>query len=223
MRKKLIVVALTMTILIFFPAQAFANYYGIAQNGVQSAGGFFQAITQALDSKWSTTNKYNFILHTIWLPMDSLRDSWIEIGYMDGCIWEPTWSAPQYHKGFYTAEGKRSTGYYKEYRIIGPSTAIGYNHTYQMQRDGTTTWGVYVDYILRRSYSWGSTAYGMDVGLETNTTVSTSALWNERSFMQLISGVWKNWASGSLYNNGSFYGIGVRWKTQPTSIETWKN
>ncbi len=194
---------------------AYANYYGIGRNFTTNHGGYFYTTIQALDSKRTSTNNTRFILHTIWAGNGS---DWVEVGFMDGALAEPG-SPIGYHRGYYTAMGKGST--YQEYKIIGPSTAIGTNHNFQIQRDGYNSWGMYVDYTLRRTYSnFATSSDGIDVGLETNNTVSTSATWHNRNFQLYNGTTWKNWTTGSLHNSGS--GISVSWNPAYTGINSSK-
>ena len=138
-------------------------------------------------------------------------------------------SSVSYHIGVYTATGSyNSTGTaltsYSEYKITGPSTAVGTNHNYQIQRTGTSSWGVYVDYTLYRTYSdFATSCDGTDVGLETNYSGSTSDEWNERAFQVLKNGSWSSWSNGTIKKEDSAQGISVTWDSKPTSIFTEKS
>lgn len=216
------VILLALMFVFALPVQAFANYYGTARNSSTGVhGAYFYSIIQGLDSKWSSTNNTRFVLHTVWIE-DSSGQKWLENGFMDGAIQEPGGTI-QYHKGYYTAQGEyNNSSAYKEYKIIGPSTTTGTGRAFHIQRDGTNSWGVYVDFELRRTYSnWSTSGQYVDVGLETNYTGSTSNEWNERSFQLYNGTTWKDWSSGSLYSNHST--ISVSWDSSPTSIKTKKN
>ncbi len=218
------VLIISFTLNCTISSASYVRYYGIAQNSsTGKTGGFFLATTKALDSKWSSTNDTRFILHTIWVTTNTSTGSWIECGYMDGAIDPGTGIV--YHKGFYTARGivdSNNNLDYSEYKITGPSTAIDTTHTYQIQRDGIDTWGVYVDYTLRKTFSAGSTIAYMNCGLETNYTGSSSETWNEKSFQLLSNGTWSDWTSGTLNNTDTHSTISRAWDTQYTSIKTSK-
>jgi hypothetical protein len=171
-----------------------------------------------MNSNWSSTNNTRFILHTVWIASGT---KWIENGFMDGAIQEPGGTI-QYHRGYYTATGDLNNiaGTYREYKIVGPSTNVGTGHAFHIQRDGTNSWGVYVDFALRRTYSgFATSANRTDVGLETNTTASTSSQWNERAFQTYSGTSWNKWTSGSLSQSP---GISVSWDTRLESIFTSK-
>lgn len=133
---------------------------------------------------------------------------------MDGAIQQPGESSPTYWRGSYTAKG--TTTSYSEYKIVGPSANTGVYHTYQISRtegpnsNGRYKWGVYVDYELRKTYGNSKYQYGLnpDVGLETNTTNSTSAQWNEHSIQRISNWSWNNWSiSNSSITVDSSVGI----------------
>lgn len=213
--KKTIAFLLTLILTLSASTTAFANYYGTGRNFTSNHGGYFFTTIQALDSKWSSTYNTRFILQTIWAASGN---DWLEVGFMDGALAEPG-NPIGYHRGYYTAIGKGST--YQEYKIIGPSTTIGTNHNFQIQRDGSSSWGVYVDYTLRRTYSdFATVSSGVDVGLETNNTVSTSAQWHNRNFQLYNGTTWSDWTTGSLSNSG--VGISVSWNPSYTDINNSK-
>lgn len=209
-----------------------ASYYGIAQYSDTIDGTYFYAKTQSLDSKWnSTTGNTRFILHTTWIANypSSGGDKWIEVGFVDGAM-QGTGSTYVHHNGFYTATGSHDSygnvTSYSEYIITGPSTSTGLNHNYQIQRTGTSDWGVYVDYTLYGTYrNFATSCDRTDVGLETNYTGSTSGEWNERAFQVLKNGSWSAWTSGSLYlpTASTRIGIDASWDSEPTSIYTSKS
>lgn len=224
-------VILSVALAMSLTSVASANYYGIVSTSGTIDGTYFYAKTQGLDSKWSstTTGENRFILHTTWIQSNASTGlKWIEVGFVDGAMQEPS-SSVSYHNGFYTATGSyNSTGTaltsYSEYKITGPSTAVGTNHNYQIQRTGTSSWGVYVDYTLYRTYSdFATSCDGTDVGLETNYSGSTSDEWNERAFQVLKNGSWSSWSNGTIKREDSAQGISVTWDSKPTSIFTEKS
>lgn len=218
--KTLLLFAAVAIMAFSLPLQASANYYGIAQRSTTHHGSYFFATIQPMNSGWSSTNNTRFILHTTWIASGT---KWIENGFVDGAMQEPGGTL-QYHRGYYTATGDLAdvAGTYKEYIITGPGTGVGTNRTFHIQRDGTNSWGVYVDFVLRRTYSgFATSASRADVGLETNTTVSTSNQWNERALQTYSGTSWNNWTSGNFVQS-SGVGITVSWDTQYTSIFTQK-
>ncbi|MDR3239023.1 MAG: hypothetical protein LBT44_02915 [Clostridiales bacterium] len=194
----------------YYPSNGRA--YGIARNsGTGLDGNFFRLQIKAMDSKWSSSSSANarFILHTTWLAFAGT--AWIECGTMHGAIQEPGASAPSFWNGSYTAQGSSST--YNEYKISGPSAAVNIYHTYQISRTagpdsaGQYSWGVYVDYDLRRTFK-NTDHYGRlpDVGLESNESTATSAQWNEHSLQRIVNWSWNNWARSNnslVYTNGA--------------------
>lgn len=218
--KMLCVTMVAVLLLGFSTIRAYAanNMYGYARNYEGGEGSYFYATIQSLNANRTSSNPYNFILHTTWVGGN---DKWIENGFMDGAIQEPGGKLENHH-GYYTAIGSHNESVaYSEYKIIGPSTSNGTSHAFQIQRDGTNKWGVYVDYTLRRTYTdFSMTPERMSVGLETNTTQSTSAQWNERAIQRLTSSGWKNWSSGALKVDS---GISASWDSQYTSIYTSKS
>lgn len=211
------ILALVMALIL--PVQAFA-YHGVARTEVNDIDGtYFYATIEDMDSEWTSTNDTRFILHTTWILNND--DTWIENGFVDGAMQEPDGDIV-YHNGYYTASGVFSTGDYEEYIITGPSTGINTSHSFHIQRDGTSTWGVYVDFTLRRSYSWETSADRIDVGLETNTTVSSSDEWNERNFQYYENGSWYDWDDGSIIPP-DHSSIDISWDDEPTSIFTSKD
>ncbi len=198
----------------------YSKQYAIARNTESNGhGSYFYATIQPLNSNWSTTNSSRFILHTTWVGSGQ---KWIENGFMDGAIAEPGGNL-EYHHGFYTATGSHDNSIgYSEYKIIGPSTADGTSHSFQIQRDGTNSWGVYVDYTLRRTYNnFATSCDSIDVGLETNESTATSAQWNERSIQRLTSSGWKNWGSGTLSVGSD--NVSASWQTKYSAIYTSKS
>lgn len=220
MKKTIVQLILTVLLLTSMSNFAFANYYGQAKNYSTGLDGcFFRSTLKATDAKWTSSND-RFILHTTWLNTDG-NGSWIEVGFLDG-----EWIADgTYYKGYYAAQyqfdsqGNLTRNLKK---ISGPSTDIDTVHTFQIQRDGTNTWGVYVDYTLRQTWTSGSGSVASypDVGLESNNTTSTSAQWNERNFQVYKNSTWSNWSSGSLNSSGN---ASVSWATEPTSIYSSQN
>ena len=199
------------------------NYYGIAANDSTGLDGcFFMTTIEATNANWTDGNN-NFILHTTWLYTDN-NDSWIEVGFIDG-EWADNGT---YYKGFYAAQyvcdsdGTIIDRHLK--KISGPSTDTGTVHTFQIQRDGTNTWGVYVDYKCGAAWTSGagSIASIPKVGLETNSLRTTSARWNERRFQIYKNGVWTDWSDGNRYYSGPDYNISVLWASEPTSVFTCK-
>lgn len=169
--------------------------YGIARNtGTNLDGNFFRLQIKAMNSQWSSANNMRFILHTTWVAFPS--SAWIECGTMHGAIQEPG-STIGFWNGSYTAQGTSST--YREYKITGPSASTGVYHTYQISREsgpsgGQYTWGVYVDYTLRRTFTTPNQYCRLpDVGLETNESLATSATWNEHSLQRINNWSWNNW------------------------------
>ncbi len=203
-----------------------AHYHAIAVPSSQIDGGHFRTTIRDLDSGWTPYNS-NWILHAMWLATDT-NSSWIEVGFTDGSFQEPGKSR-DFYRGFYCTEGKRdSTGnivLYNEYKIIGPSTSIGTTHNFDIQRDGSTTWGVYVNWNLYRSFNHTPKALEMHVGLEANNYYSESERWNEHGFQIYQDGIWKYWPSGQLVKThikGSIYWVekykSVYTQTVDTSI-----
>lgn len=226
MKKKFKLLSFALAVVLLMGAvtmEANASYsrqYALGRNTQSNShGSYFYATIQPLDSKWSTANPSRFILHTTWAVSG---DRWIENGFMDGAITEPGGSREYYH-GFYTATGSHDNSIgYSEYKIIGPSTNDGTSHSFQIQRDGTNSWGVYVDYTLRRTYdNFATSCDRIDVGLETNESTATSAQWNERSIQRLTSSGWKDWGSGSLSVGSD--NVSASWKTEYTSLYTSKS
>lgn len=207
-----------------------ASIHGYARTAKGTYDGtYFYATTQGLNSGWSASNVNRFILHSTWIKNEGATTTkWVEVGYVDGAMQPPGVATPGYHKGFYTAYGTKPTSSqtassYAEYKIVGPSTATGTNHAYQIQRTGTSSWNVYVDFNLYRTVNnFMSSANYVNVGLETNYPRATSNRWNERSFQVYKNGAWTNWTSGVLNNSGYNEGIRTEWGTQPTSIFTSK-
>lgn len=222
------VVALAM--MISLTCGASANYYGVVGTSNSMDGAYFYAVTQPLDSKWANTAaaKNRFILHTTWIRNESSSGlSWIEVGFVDGAMDSTGSGNPTHHNGFYTATGAYNANgaliAYDEYFITGPGTATGLGHTYQIQRTGYSSWGVYVDYNLCHTYyDFATSCTSAHVGLETNYAGSTSSQWNERAFQILKNGSWQAWSSGSVVENDTNDGISVSWESYPTSIFTKK-
>lgn len=221
MRKTSILITVAMLLLLILPSVVFASYHGEADSSYNNLdGSFYRATIQALDSKWTSSNK-SFILHTMWLGTNPNND-WIEVGFVDG-NW-PTDNS--YYNGYYAAQyfldlyGNPSA--YNIVKITGPSKTVGTDHTFQIQRDGTNTWGVYVDYILRQTWTSGTAGQGHwpTIGIESNNLTSYSAQWNERAFQYYAFGSWYNWLSATLSQGGN---TRVSWATQPTSIYTSQN
>ncbi len=192
---------------VFDASAYFQRAYGVAINsGAGLDGNFFRLQIKAMDSKWSSTNNTRFILHTTWVTFNN--NSWIECGTMDGSMKEPSATTYSYWRGSYTAQGiVNSSGTmtsYSEYKITGPSSAVGVYHTYQISRtagpnsSGRYTWGVYVDYQLRRSYyTYNQYCHEPQVGLESNESTATSAQWNEHSLQRISNWSWNNWIRSS--------------------------
>lgn len=198
---------------------SYSRQYAIAKNTQSDGhGSYFYATIQPLSANWSTTNPSRFILHTTWVGSGQ---KWIENGFMDGAMAEPGGDL-EYHHGFYTATGSHDDSIeYSEYKIIGPSTTDGTSHSFQIQRDGINSWGVYVDYTLRRTYTnFATSCDSIDVGLETNETTATSAQWNERAIQRLTSSGWEDWESGTL-SVGSNH-VSASWENEYSSIYTSK-
>lgn len=214
---------------LIFPNIAFANYYGIAQNFTTGLdGGFMRAtLKKPLDSKWDILNRTRHIEHVLWLTTDS-NGSWLEVGFTDGGIRQPGESDWSYYHGHYLAKGVRNINhdvtYYEERKIIGPSTNDGAIHTFQVQRDGYNTWGIYIDWTLRRTYTASISALRMDVGLETNYYYSNSAQWNERDFQFYQGGQWRYWSLMDSYRllGGIPPSLQVSWQNEPRAIYTYK-
>ncbi|MCT4596993.1 MAG: hypothetical protein N4A50_03815 [Vallitalea sp.] len=198
-----------------------ANYYGTANNNASELDGvFFRATIQDMDAQWDNSN-YRFVLHTCWLPTDS-NTSWIEVGFLDG-----EWIGDHtYYRGFYAAQYIMDQNGNIQQRnlkkISGPSTQVGTTHTFQIQRDGNNTWGVYIDYTLRQTWTSGTGSVGFSphVGLESNNIVSTSSTWNERAFQIYKNGTWLNWSDAILSQSGN---ASVNWDDEPTSIFSSQN
>jgi hypothetical protein len=206
--------------------QSSARYYGVATNSISNIkGGEFTATVNTLDSTWSTTNN-RFILHTIWL-FTGPSNGWIELGFMDGAI-SDNGASISYHKGFYTANGvfdsQGNLTSYTERKVTGPSTSVGSTHAFRISYDGTSSsWKTYINGVQRLTWVTGtSSAFRVDVGLETNTVNSTSTQWNERNFNHLNStgATWLPWGSGQLIPTSS--GTKVAWTTYPTAIYSSK-
>jgi hypothetical protein len=213
-RFRIYMISLLIIILLISNISFAGNKYGLAYNDKSGLdGGFFRATIEDLDANWNSSDR-PFILHTIWIGSGY---DWIECGFMDGDL-----NGSDFH-GFYCAYEYDSV--YREYQIIGPSTSINTTHTFHIQRDGTDDWGIYVDFIKRRTvYNVFTSSDGMDVGLESDTDDYTeSDVWNERSFQYYKNSSWSYWSmndSYGLYDNS--YVIDVDWDTEPTSIETEK-
>jgi hypothetical protein len=92
---------------------------------------------------------------------------------------------------------------YTENKCVGPSTSVGTQHTFHIQRDGSQQWVVYVDFNRVAVFTADNTGYDMDVGIESNNAVTTSAAWYERNFQAYRNGSWKYWTSGALEKTDS--------------------
>lgn len=225
MRKKIKLLSIALCAVLVMGAvtmkaeASFSRQYAIAQNTESNGhGSYFYATIKPLDANWSSTNSSRFILHTTWVGSG---DKWIENGFMDGAMAGPGGNT-EYHHGFYTATGSHDNSIgYSEYKIIGPSTNDGTSHSFQIQRDGTNSWGVYVDYTLRRTYTnFATSCDSIDVGLETNESTATSAQWNERAIQRLTTSRWKDWGSGELSVGSN--NVNASWGTKYSSIYTSK-
>jgi hypothetical protein len=235
LRRFTIAVSLIVALLVVFAGPCFAagQHHAVASNdSVTSDGGYYDVVIQSLDAKWSSTYSSRFVLHTMWLSTGT-DGSWIENGFMDGAHVTSTGSVV-YHHGFYNAQGRIVGGNleYEENTHSGPSTAVGTQHCFHIQRDGWQQWGVYVDFTRAKTYTAVNTAYDMDVGLESNDRATASAHWCEKNLELYRNGSWGYWTSGTLANtdHSPYYGIGVQWVTQPKSdgsaapkIDTWDN
>ena len=208
----LLVLTITILLLSLNSFASLASYYGIVQNtGTNLDGNFFRVQNQDMDSKWTSAHNTRFILHSTWLSFTASKNVWIECGMMDGAMKQPGESNCTYWKGCYTAKAAGSA--YSEYKIVGPSSSNGTYHTYQISRtegpdsNGRYKWGVYVDYVLRKTYINSQYQYGLtpDVGLETNYVNATSSQWNEHSIQRISSWNWNNWSisDSSLYVNSA--------------------
>lgn len=181
------------------------------------SGGYMAAVTQKIDSGWSTSSSWKFALRSLWLHVNGASSStWIEVGYMDGAHM----SYNGRYTGYYAAIGNANTGQYREWTIIGPSTAIGTSHTYQITYLGSNTYAVVVDgkvYGTVANCSPGGT--WVKVGLETNNSSAvfdTSSTTNHQ-MKKYSNGIWSVWPSGNIEIADIFnIGYKVSWITKPT-------
>ena len=212
MSKRIMAAIVVAILVVSLSSVALANEHALARmTGSDLKGAYFYATIQNMSVQ---DPLYDFILHTTWLiNIPSLE--WIELGFVDGMMLIE--GERVIHRGFYAAT--QINDVYKEYILTGPSTAVGTSHAFQIQKDGTNTWGLYLDYTFKKSITWSKSPDGMDVGLETNWASTKSSEWNERNF-QYYKTPWTNWTSGTLVR--SVPEVNVRWATQPTAIYTSK-
>lgn len=208
LKKVLLLTSLVFTTVLCSPSLANhprsvpASYHAVSSTELDNKGGSFKAILRYIDSAWSTTSNKNLILHGIWIALGDR--SWVEVGYTKGSFREPGETSSSYYDGFYTARGKYDAYGrlvdYAERKITGPSTAEGSEHFFHIAYvAGTDSWNAYVNNVRRLTYPVSSlypsrVGRAIDVGLETNTIATYSALWNERGLQYIDNnGLFKGW------------------------------